>query len=281
MSLTVLLRNLLMLHHRSRWAAGLCSLTLVLTASSVSAQFADLEGQIILDGEIPTLTPYVMKDDPAVKDTTVCAADDVPNQNLVVDAETMGVANVIIWVKKPTKVNPELAAVPSEPIVQDQKQCVFIPHVQIVRCGQTILATSQDPVIHNMKGDFVVNGGFNIAIGANETDGIEIPGDKANKKPEIVPSPVACNVHPHMKCYWLVVDHPYAAITDAQGRFKITGLPVGKNVLTIWHEGGAKGGGYIHKTLEVTVAEDGTILDAMKVQATVEEGEFRKLVPVE
>ena len=36
---------------------------------------------------------------------------------------------------------------------------------------------------------------------------------------------VTCDFHPWMKVYWLILDHPYAALTDKDGRFHIENMP--------------------------------------------------------
>ena len=41
-----------------------------------------------------------------------------------------------------------------------------------------------------------------------------------------------------MSAFHLPLDHGYAAVTDAQGKFVIKGLPAGSHVLKVWHESG-------------------------------------------
>ena len=47
---------------------------------------------------------------------------------------------------------------------------------------------------------------------------------------------VNCNVHSWMGAYIWSFDHPYAAVTDKDGKFEITGLPPGKFEVVVWHE---------------------------------------------
>ncbi|MEZ6125260.1 MAG: hypothetical protein R3C49_19095 [Planctomycetaceae bacterium] len=58
-----------------------------------------------------------------------------------------------------------------------------------------------------------------------------------------------CDFHPWMMAYWLVLDHPYAAATDAEGNFTISNLPVGEHEFRIWHERA----GYIDRKFMVNV----------------------------
>ena len=50
-----------------------------------------------------------------------------------------------------------------------------------------------------------------------------------------VPFKVKSNVMT-IPSYILALDHPFAAVTDAKGRFEINGLPDGKHVFRVWHE---------------------------------------------
>jgi hypothetical protein len=260
-------------------SVALSLLALVLACSEAPAQFADLEGQVVFTGDIPELPLLVTQGADDIRDAEICASEDVSDQRLLIDRESTGVGNVFVWVREPSQVNPELAEIPTEPLEIEVKNCVFQPHASILRCHQTVLTTTRDGAIHYPMWSTVENGPFSRAIAPEieDRDGRRVLFEDSFPKREKAPSPIDCAYHVHMRAYCLILDHPYAAVTDVQGRFKIPGLPVGTNVLTIWHESG----GYIHKALEVTVAEEGTILDPIKVQATLEEGEFRKLVPAE
>ncbi|MFN8854847.1 MAG: carboxypeptidase-like regulatory domain-containing protein, partial [Planctomycetaceae bacterium] len=47
----------------------------------------------------------------------------------------------------------------------------------------------------------------------------------------------------------LILDHPFMAVSDANGKFEIEGLPAGKHEFTVWHEKK----GYLDKKLVVEV----------------------------
>ena len=66
---------------------------------------------------------------------------------------------------------------------------------------------------------------------------------------ESLPMGVSSDLHAWMKAYWLVLDHPYAAITDKQGRFVIENMPPGKHIFRVWHERV----GLIERKLEVSI----------------------------
>jgi hypothetical protein len=71
------------------------------------------------------------------------------------------------------------------------------------------------------------------------------------------------------------IGYIYAAVTNAEGKFEIPDLPVGKNTFTIWHSTS----GYVWRTLDVDVKPNGTSL-TLKVK-TQPAGERVKLVPVQ
>ena len=48
---------------------------------------------------------------------------------------------------------------------------------------------------------------------------------------------LTCDAHVHMQGYLLAFDHPYFAVTDTSGAFRITGVPPGSYRVTAWHEG--------------------------------------------
>ena len=53
--------------------------------------------------------------------------------------------------------------------------------------------------------------------------------------PEVM-IPVKCNVHAWMKSNIAVMEHPYFAVTGADGAFHFDGLPPGDYVVAVWHE---------------------------------------------
>lgn len=117
---------------------------------------------------------------------------------------------------------------PQEPVVLDQRGCVYAPHVVGVMVGQPVEFRNSDDMLHNVHGIPFDNKEFNLAQLKGAADRRTFP------KPEIFK--VICNVHPWMGAHVGVFEHPYFAVTDAEGRFTIKGLPPGKYSLEVWHE---------------------------------------------
>lgn len=159
--------------------------------------------------------------------------------------ESKGIANVLIQVKSGLP-DVEFAAAESE-IVFTQSGCVYDPHVLIARVGQTVKILNPDGTLHNVHVFGKVNAEFNQAMPAFQTE-IERVFDEV----ETEPFAIKCDVHPWMNAFGVVLDHPYAAVTAADGGFSIPNLPAGTYQVEVWHELLGR------QTHEVTVAEGGT-----------------------
>jgi hypothetical protein len=53
-------------------------------------------------------------------------------------------------------------------------------------------------------------------------------------KPEMIP--VRCDVHGWMSGWIIVTDNVFHDVSQADGSFKLTGVPAGKYTLDAWHE---------------------------------------------
>ena len=65
-----------------------------------------------------------------------------------------------------------------------------------------------------------------------------VPSEKIASLPGIIE--VRCSEHPFARAYIAVFDHPYFAVTDERGAFKIDSLPPGTYTVKVWHERLAK-----------------------------------------
>ncbi len=72
-------------------------------------------------------------------------------------------------------------------------------------------------------------------------------------KPEVVT--ITCDLHSWMKSWVVVAEHPFYAVTDAAGAYRIGNVPPGKYRLRMWQE--ALG----QTTREVTVGAQGGAAD--------------------
>lgn len=131
----------------------------------------------------------------------------------------------------------------AKPAEMDQKGMAFSPHVLAVQKGTTVVFRNSDAVRHNV---FTPDGDkYNLGTwGQGET------------KPHVFATSGVfhqlCNVHPEMSAFIVVLDNPYFAVTDANGKFTIANVPPGTYTLKTWSE---KQG---ETTQQVTVTAGGT-----------------------
>ncbi|MGE5194741.1 MAG: hypothetical protein ACM3U2_19800, partial [Deltaproteobacteria bacterium] len=217
--------------------------------------YGSLVGTVTYEGAPPSYPPLVARGGAGLKpeDKAVCAAQPVPDETLVVNPDNKGLANAIIFLeKRPGSIKPELAKPPAEPVYFDQKGCRFFPHVLVVQAGQPLLVVSGDPITHNTHTFPSRNKPFNQAIAPEDRKGV--PCDYSKAEPG--PIAVACDLHTWMKAYHFPIDHPYAAVTDKDGKFKIEGLPAGTHSFNVWHERGPGGSQLLERKLQIAIEVD-------------------------
>jgi APA family basic amino acid/polyamine antiporter len=138
------------------------------------------------------------------------------------------VANAFVYVKE--GLEGRTFPVPKEPVVLDQINYQFVPHVLGIRPGQTLQITSHDAnQLHNVFCQPFKNQGFNRSMSAGEVV------EKTFTSPEVMIL-VQCNIHHIMKAFVGVVDHPFFAVTAQDGTFEIKGLPPGRYKVVAWQE---------------------------------------------
>ena len=115
---------------------------------------------------------------------------------------------------------------PAKPAVIDNKKCSFVPESQIVAPGPIEIVNS-DPVLHNTHGFYGKRTAFNVAL-PNQ-------GQRVTKDlPRSGLVRVECDEHGHMHATVYVADHPYHAVTGADGAFTIKDVPPGNYTLVVY-----------------------------------------------
>ena len=233
-------------------AAFAAGLTVVLSGAAGAAdEWGTVKGQVTWGGKSPPAEEKV--------DTTkepLCAKCNVVKEEFVV-GKNGGVKNVFVWLqdasnpKAKLPIHPALKAVKDKEVIIDQPCCKFEPHVLALREGQVIVGKNSATFAHNMKwagGDD--NPGDNKLIPAGGQIKVELA---ASPKPVIL----ECNIHPWMKGWVRVFNHPYFAVTDADGKFEIKDAPAGKYNIVMWQEGvgWVNGGGKAGKTIEIPASK--------------------------
>ncbi|HIG69644.1 MAG: carboxypeptidase regulatory-like domain-containing protein [Myxococcales bacterium] len=138
--------------------------------------------------------------------------------------------NVFVWIKSGAE-GWEFP-MPSGDAMLEQVGCMYTPHVQGMRTGQTLAIKTSDPTAHNVHGFGKVNRSFNRSQPPGAAD-ISVRMRRDESQP---PMKVKCDIHPWMNAYVAVVPHPYFAVTGAEGSFELPNLSAGTYTIEAWHE---------------------------------------------
>jgi hypothetical protein len=218
---------------------------------------ATLKGTVKFEGDPPALSPITI-----TKDKDVCEKHGpVPNEAWVVDRNG-NVKNVFVWVRPVEKSEffdvKELAekgeAYPREVEIK-QPYCAFEPHATILfshyidpanpqrkrwaknpRTKQVFQAVNNATVLHNTSwgGDTKRMQGGNRSLSPN--DKLKISDIQPDYGSAVT---ISCSIHPWMRAYLWDLEHPFAAVTKADGTYEIPNVPVpenGKIRVVAWHE---------------------------------------------
>jgi len=200
---------------------------------AAEGEYGTIKGRLVWGGsDVPPARALIEKGR-AQKDPEICAREAaIPNRELVVDPKTKGVAYGFAYLVKSKGSNPGavkelLARSPKAEL--DQKNCEFLPHVLAIHQDQALVIKSSDPVNHNVRYAAFANSPFNQIMAPK----VEIEMKLVAERRPIV---VACDIHSWMKAYIMVFDHPFFAVTGADGAFEIKGVPAGEQNLVLWQE---------------------------------------------
>ncbi len=231
-------------HHNTNSIMRKNILILTLTAFGVlqMASAGDITGVINFKGAAPAekeLTP--IKDDPN------CAAmypGAAPQTKFYVVSANGELADVIVSLKGiPGKSIGASAATAT----LDQKGALYTPQIIAIQTGQKLVVKNSDPVVHNVHTKPTAN---------PESNQVQMQGgadlNYTFDKPEMFLK-FQCDVHPWMFAWVSVFDHPFFAVSGADGKFAIKNVPPGKYTLEAMHR---KLG---TQTAEIEVKGDGAV----------------------
>src|SRR5438876_1389347 len=121
---------------------------------------------------------------------------------------------------------PKPASLPTKQIAQ--KDLAFLPSLLPVEIGTRVEFTNCDETYHSI---FSYSPAKRFDLGRYRKDERPIPSEVFDK-PGLVT--LRCDIHEHMRGLILVLDTPYYIMTDAEGRFRMRGLPAGHYTLKAW-----------------------------------------------
>jgi hypothetical protein len=178
-----------------------------------------LEGRVILKGPPPPLPPLEV---PSNHQDHASCKEHVKSE-VIIAASDGSLKNVVVHVKD---FKPEKRPKPREAVL-DNRNCLFVPHVQATTVGSTFRMLNSDSFIHNTRGLLALDG-INIAIppkGAIERK-LNRPGWGA----------VKCDFHVWMDAHVHVFPHELFDVTGKDGRYRIVNIPPGTHEIAFVHE---------------------------------------------
>ena len=178
-----------------------------------------IHGQVSLQGERPE--PGFL---PVYKNKEVCGAQ-IPDGSLQLGPDG-ALKNVVVLLDGILAGKRKTSAL----AVLDNSRCSFVPRVQTLLVGQALELRNSDPILHDAHArlnfrETLFN--FGLPMWRRVQHEFRVPGLVV----------VDCDVlHTWMRAYIVVTEHPYATVTDAQGRFTLDQVPAGQYTLRLWHE---------------------------------------------
>jgi plastocyanin len=135
--------------------------------------------------------------------------------------------NVVVYLEHV----PESAVAPAptkETVRMEQEGLSFKPHVLPIVKGTTVEFPNRDMLFHNV---------FSLSKSASFDLG-RFPQNSAKSLKFDTPGVVKvfCHIHSDMSGVIVVLDNPFYASPNADGRFQIDGIPPGEYRVVAWHE---------------------------------------------
>ena len=184
-----------------------------------------ISGTINFVGDAPEGMVLQMAADPYC--LTSHAGTEVVSQRVVVN-DNATLRYVFVYVKEGLD---QTFTTSADTVELSQEGCMYAPHVLGLQTNQTLSVVNNDDALHNINGQPTESGNvpFNFAQPIKG-----MTADRTFASAEIIP--VKCDVHPWMQAFIVVTNHPYFAVSSADGSFTINNLPAGDYVVAAWHE---------------------------------------------
>jgi plastocyanin len=183
-----------------------------------------IKGFVRLDGAPPVFRAIDMSAAPACVKANNSPV--IPPQ--VVTSDDGALADVAIYIK--SGLGNFLFDAPKDPVILEQKACMYEPHVIALMVNQKLEVLNDDSTTHNVHVLAKSNPSW------NKSQTIDAPAiEQLFSHPELA-IPIVCNVHPWMRAYAFVFENPYYAVSSTTGTFELKNLPPGTYTVEAWQE---------------------------------------------
>lgn len=135
----------------------------------------------------------------------------------------------------------------------DQKNETFVPYVQILHPGDTVVFRNSDATRHHVYSFSPVKS-FEFVLAPGESS-VPLVMDKLGI------AAVGCNIHDHMVTYLYVSDAANVAVSGMDGNIHFSGLPPGRYTLHLWHPQLHPGRAELTQTVTIGEQASATPLD--------------------
>ncbi|MSR12304.1 MAG: methylamine utilization protein [Gammaproteobacteria bacterium] len=151
-------------------------------------------------------------------------------QNLsvtIIDSDGAGIADAVVEVVLPAEVAARFATSNDAEIDQVDKE--FVPTTTAIVVGSKIHFPNSDDILHHVYSFSPINT-FDIPLYGN---GVNASFIEEFAEAGVVE--IGCNIHDWMLAYVYVANSSKVALSDAEGKVRIDGLPAGTYPLRVWH----------------------------------------------
>jgi hypothetical protein len=251
-----------------------CALVAAFATGSLAddePQWATVKGRVVFPkgAAIPPRKPLNV----TVNQQQCLAKGPILDESVIVNPKNRGVKNVVVYLRPDNmnlqaefakkEIHPGDAKRKPVEVVIDQPCCMFVERVTCARVGDTVVVKNPVAIAHNFFWDSADNGAYNVNVPANGQ--WKMPKALLKEGP---PIQYKCTIHGWMTGYVRIFDHPYFAVTDADGNFEIKSAPVGKYRIVYWHENGVRGGAKGRAGEKVEIKGPVTALDPAEFDVT-------------